>query len=290
MGPLVAIEGTDDLQGESPFWNAREQALYWVDTRNKMVRRFDYASGQIKSWELPELTCSLVARESGGLLIAMETCIVYFDTSSGKIVERIAAPHSPDSGMRFADGRCDRRGRFWVGAKHDATSGPVGILYRFDPDRRFTPTESKIGHPNSLSWSPDDRTLYFADSADLAIRAYPFDIERGAIGARREFAKCVAHPDGAAMDCEGYLWSAQYWGSCVVRYAPDGRVDREIKLPCSLITACTFGGPNLDRLYITTARQLRHITAEELAKQPLAGRLFSIDVGIQGLPEPSFAG
>jgi sugar lactone lactonase YvrE len=290
MGPLVTIEGTNDVQGESPFWCSREQALYWVDTRSKMVRRFDYATQNIASWQLPELTCSLVAREGGGLLVAMETCIVFFDPPSGTIVERIRAPHSPEDGMRFADGRCDRRGRFWVGAKHDATSGPIGILYRFDTDRTFTPTETGLSHPNSLSWSPDDGTMYFADSADLAIRAYPFDIERGRIGARRQFAKCVAHPDGAAMDREGFLWSAQYWGSCVVRYAPDGSIDREVKMPCSLVTACTFGGPNLDRLYITTARQLRHISAEELAKQPLAGRLFAIDVGVTGLPETRFAG
>jgi L-arabinonolactonase len=290
MGPLVNIAGTDDLQGESPVWSEREQALYWVDTRGSMVRRLDFASDRVDSWQLPELTCSLAMRESGGLLVAMETCIVHFDPPSGKIVERIAAPHPPDAGMRFADGRCDRRGRFWVGAKHDATSGPIGILYRFDPDKKFTPMETKIGHPNSLAWSPDSRTMYFADSADLAIRAYRFDIERGTIGERRAFAKCEAHPDGAAMDCEGYLWSAQYWGWKVVRYAPDGSIEREIKLPCSLVTACTFGGPDLDRLYITTARQLRHITQAELALQPLAGSLFSIDVGVRGMPEPRFAG
>jgi len=290
MGPLVDVPGTDDVQGESPIWSQREQALYWVDTRGYMIRRMDFASGKITSWKMPELPCSLVLRQSGGLLIAMETCIVTFDPGSGEIVERIAAPHKPEAGMRFADGRCDRRGRFWVGAKHDATSGPIGILYRFDPDRKFTPTETGIGHPNSLAWSPDNRTMYFADSADLAIRAYPYDVESGTIGARGHFAKCVAHPDGAAMDEEGCLWSAQYWGSSVVRYAPDGSIEREIKMPCSLITACTFGGPNMDRLYITTARQLKHITAEDLAKQPLAGRLFSIDVGIRGLPETAFAG
>jgi L-arabinonolactonase len=290
VGPLVNIPGTEDIQGESPLWSESEQALYWVDTRGYMVRRMDYASGDIASWKMPELPCSLVAREAGGLLIAMESCIILFDPATGKTIERIGAPHAPDAGMRFADGRCDRRGRFWVGAKHDTTSGPVGILYRLDPDRKFTATETGIGHPNSLAWSPDNKTMYFADSADLAIRAYPFDFESGTIGARRHFATCVAHPDGAAMDREGYLWSAQYWGSSVARYAPDGSLDREIKMPCSLITACTFGGPNLDRLYITTARQLRHITAEDLAKQPLAGALFSIDVGIRGMPEPLYGG
>lgn len=272
------------------MWSEREQALYWVDTRGYMIRRLDYASGRINSWQMPELPCSLVIRDEGGLLIAMESCIATFDPLSGQITERIAAPHPPDAGMRFADGRCDRRGRFWVGAKHDATAGPVGILYRFDPDRRFTPTEQEIGHPNSLAWSPDNRIMYFANSGEEAIRCYSYDIETGTLSERRQFAKCVAHPDGAAMDAEGYLWSAQYWGSCVVRYAPNGTVDREIKMPCSLITACTFGGPKLDRLYITTSRQTRHITAEELAKQPLAGRLFFIDTGIQGLPETRFAG
>jgi L-arabinonolactonase len=290
VGQLINIPGTDDLQGESPFWSEREHALYWVDTRGYMVRRLNYATGEIESWKMPELPCSLVERKAGGLLIALESCLILFDPATGKTLERISAPHSPDAGMRFADGRCDRRGRFWVGAKHDATSGPVGILYRVDPNRNFTATETKIGHPNSLAWSPDNKTMYFADSADLSIRAYQYDVEKGTVGERRLFARCVAHPDGAAMDREGYLWSAQYWGSCIVRYAPDGSIEREIKMPCSLITACTFGGPKLDRLYITTARQLKHITAEELAKQPLAGALFSIDVGIQGMPETPFAG
>jgi sugar lactone lactonase YvrE len=290
MERLVKVEGTDDLQGESPVWCTRERALYWVDTRNRMVRRLDYATGEITSWEFPELTCSIVMREAGGLLVAMETCIAVFDPASGKTVDRIPAPHAPDSGMRFADGRCDRRGRFWVGAKHDATSAPVGFLYRVDPDRSFTPMETKVSMPNSLSWSPDNRIMYFADSAEKTIFAYPFDIERGTVGARKPFATSHAAPDGAAMDHEGCLWSAEYWGGRVVRYAPDGRVDREIKLPVSLVTACTFGGPDLDILYITTARQRHHLSDEELAKQPLAGALFAIDVGIEGMPEPRFAG
>lgn len=290
MNTVVAVKGTDDVQGESPVWSEREQALYWVDTRGYKIRRLDYVSGQITSWDTEELPCSLVVREAGGLLVALESCIVTFDPQTGQITERIPAPQMPTTGMRFADGRCDRRGRFWVGRKEDATSGPVGVLYRFDPDRTFTPTERELGHPNSLAWSPDNRTMYFANSGEEAIRCYPYDIDTGTIGERRMFAKCVAHPDGAAMDREGYLWSAQYWGSCVVRYAPDGSIDREIKMPCSLITACTFGGPNMDRLYITTSRQLKHITPEELAKQPLAGALFFIDVGVQGMFEARFAG
>ena len=288
MDQLRQIGNEKDIQGESPVWCAREQALYWVDTRSRLVRRLDHASGQINSWKLPGLTCSIVIRDAGGLLVAMQNAIVLFDARTGEVLERINAPHAPEAGMRFADGRCDRRGRFWVGAKHDASSAPIGFLYRFDPDHSFTAMETGVAMPNSLAWSPDNRSMYFADAAVRTIFTYSFDIEHGTIAARKPFAICDWSPDGAAMDSEGYLWNAGYRGWRVTRYAPDGRVDREIKLPVSLVTACTFGGPNMQTLYITTARQ--KMTEEALAEQPLAGALFAIDAGVRGLEEPRYAG
>ncbi|MSQ50595.1 MAG: SMP-30/gluconolactonase/LRE family protein [Betaproteobacteria bacterium] len=217
MNQLKQIGGHLDIQGESPVWCAREQALYWVDTRSRLVRRLNHASGRINTWQLPEFTCSIVIRDAGGLLIAMQNAIVLFDTGSGEIVERISAPHLPEAGMRFADGRCDRRGRFWVGAKHDASSAPIGFLYRFDPDRSFTAMETNVAMPNALSWSPDNRTMYFADAAVRTIFTYAFDMERGTIANRKSFASCDWSPDGAAMDSDGYLWNAGYRGWRVTR-------------------------------------------------------------------------
>ena len=144
-----------------------------------------------------------------------------------------------------------------------------------------------ISIPNSLAWSPDGRTMYFADSLCHTIYAFAFTPETGDVGTRRVFAETAApaFPDGSAMDCEGCLWNAEFFGGRVVRYAPDGRVDRVITCPLDRPTCCAFGGPDLRTLFITSTCQ--NMAAAERAAQPLAGALFAIDVDVQGLPEPA---
>ena len=143
--------------------------------------------------------------------------------------------------------------------------------------------------PNALCWSPDGSTMYWADSPQRQILAFPYDPATGTPGEPRIFAEITAPavPDGATVDAEGYLWSAQYNGSRVVRYAPDGSVDRVITLPATQITSCAFGGTNLSTLFITSATQ--NLSADVLATQPLAGALFVVDVGVKGVREPRYA-
>jgi len=289
MADIQRIGATSDILGEGPIWDVREQALYWVDIRKPAVQRYDWATRTVKSWSMPEMVGSLAVREKGGLVVALKSQIAFFDLATGAL-DRIASPEVGREAMRFNDGKCDRQGRFWAGTMNDVTRDPEGTLYRLDPVRGCVSMERGIRIPNSLAWSVDSRTLYFADSPLRTIFSYPFDPATGEIGAPLSFAtvEAPAIPDGATIDAEGCLWSAHYDGWRVVRFMPDGRIDRVIDLPVQRPTSCQFGGPDLRVLFVTTARQ--KLTPQELATQPLAGALLALDVGVRGVAEARYVG
>ena len=239
---------------------------------------------------MPERLCALALREKAGMVIALASGFAFFDPASGAI-ERLAAPEAHLPSNRMNDGKCDRRGRFWAGTMDDRLTSPTASLYRLDPDLSCHRMEGGIGISNSLSWSPDNTTFYFADSLRKTIFAYDFDIDAGSIRNRRVFADCndqEGTPDGSTIDAEGFLWNAHWDGWKLVRYAPDGRVDRIVPLPVQKPTSCMFGGPDLSTLYVTSA--IWDLGAEALKGQPHAGGVFALDVGVRGLPEPRFAG
>lgn len=219
----------------------------------------------------------------------MPSGFAFLDTRDGRIAPAARFPWA-DPALRFNDGRCDRRGRFWAGTMHatDLSLTPHGALYRLDAAGDCRKMQDRLHAPNSLAWSPDDRVMYFADTRVRTIFACPYDIDTGAMGPRRVFATPEVMPDGATVDSEGFLWSAAWGGGRITRYAPDGRVDREMALPVRRPTACTFGGPDLGTLFITTATWRE--TAEDLRHQPLAGAVLAFEPGVAGLPDPVFAG
>jgi sugar lactone lactonase YvrE len=277
-----------DVLGESALWCAREGALYWVDIRAPALRRFEPQTGEITSRTLPDLCAAVVQAGDDRLLLAMRSGVFTFDTRSQALMP-LVAPEPESSGNRLNDSKCDRRGRLWTSSMRDFGLATSGSLYRIDGDLACTPVLSDITVPNSLSWSPDDRTMYFADTPDGRLRAYDFDPEKGRLGDMRilvEGGVVPGRPDGATVDADGCVWSARYEGGCVARITPQGRVDRIIEVPSSRVTSCAFGGPDLRTLYITTARQ--KLTADELRAQPLAGSLFAVRVETSGLPEPRF--
>jgi len=277
-----------DVLGEGPVWDVQEQALYWVDIRKPAVRRYDGGNRKVTSWVLPEMVGSLAVRNQGGLLLALKSALVVFDLTSGSM-QRVASPEADEPSQRFNDGKCDRQGRFWAGTMNDAARLPHGTLYRFDRSGCVA-VESGVTIPNSLCWSPDGRTMYFSDSWTRTICAFDFDPATGQAANKRPFATTAAPaiPDGATIDAEGCLWCAEYDGWRITRFAPDGRRIRSIDLPLQRPTSCMFGGPNLDTLFVTSATQ--RLSSEELAKQPLAGALLAMDVGVRGLPETRFDG
>jgi sugar lactone lactonase YvrE len=171
---------------------------------------------------------------------------------------------------------------------HNVTRAPEGVLYRLDAGAPLVAKHSGICIPNSLAWSPDGRTMYFADSLRYTIFAYDYDVATGEMSRERVFATSTkpAFADGSTVDADGFLWNAEFNGWRVVRYAPDGRIDRVIELATHRPTCCTFGGPNLDILFVTTASQ--QMSPEEIAQQPLAGSLLAFEAGARGLPEPRF--
>jgi sugar lactone lactonase YvrE len=287
MTTLTRIGTQRDILGESPLWHDEEHALYWIDIRRPALRRLDFPTGAIDIWPMPDLVGSIAFCDDGRLLVALSDRIALFDTRSREFAT-LVRPEPRVEGHRFNDGRCDRQGRFWVGTMHNVSRGPEGVLYRIESGKPLEKVRSDICIPNSLAWSPDGRTMFFADSLRYSIFAYEFDGATGEMGNERVFCTTLhpGFPDGSAVDADGFLWNAEYNASRVVRYAPDGRVDRIIDVPTRRPTCCAFGGPDLGTLYITTCSQ--QMTPAELAAEPLAGALFACQPGVRGIPEPRF--
>jgi sugar lactone lactonase YvrE len=281
------IGDTTDIVGEGPVWCPVEQALYWVDIMAPAVRRWDATTDKTTSWAMPEPVGSLALGDAG-ILVALKTALSLFDPATGAF-RQVAPPHDDDPDMRFNDGKCDRQGRFWVGSMGITKRGPRGRLYRMDAKAGWQTVLDGIDIPNGLCWSPDGRTMYFADSVQHTLWAFPYDPATGAIGERRVFLRTDPSevPDGGTVDAEGFVWSARFGGSRVVRHAPDGRVDRVIEVPARQVTSCAFGGADLTTLFITSAAV--NMTAEQRAANPFAGALMALDVGVRGLPEPRYA-
>jgi len=277
-----------DILGECPLWDAIAQCLYWVDIRRPAIRRFTHATGEVQTWTMPELVGSIALVEDGRLLVAMPTQIALFDPVNGELSAWVPSLSLPQ-GHRFNDGRCDAQGRFWVGSMHNITRAPEGTLFCLEGSGPLKEVRHGVCIPNSLAFSPNGDTLYFADSLHYRIYAHPYAPESGLMGEAQVFAESAppAFPDGSAVDAEGFVWNAEFNGGRLLRYAPDGSLDRVIHLPVERPTCCAFGGPNLDILYITSTSQ--NMTELERQKNPMAGALMVIVPGVHGLPEPRFS-
>jgi len=288
--PVVecVVDGKNTL-GESVIWHPVENVLYWVDVRAPALYRLR-SDGAVDTIALPGLAGGVVPRRAGGLAIALKDGFYTVDTAS-EAVELIVDPEPDRPDNRINDGRCDRAGRFWAGTMHVTIREPRGSLYRLDPDHRVTRVRGDITVPNSICFSPDDRTMYLADTYANIILAYDFSLADGTLSRERLFVDTTSHgghPDGSCVDADGCMWNAEYRAARVVRYTPAGTIDRWIALPVSQPTCCCFGGPDLDTLYITSSRQ--RMAPEALAREPLAGGVFAVRPGVQGLPEAAYAG
>jgi len=286
------VQGADIL-GEVPLWCARTRKLWWIDVRRPAIQSYDPASGKHAAVRLaPELLIGSIAlREAGGLLLATNSGFYIYDPQQMHAPAPIANPEAHLPEHRMNDGKCDRRGRFWVGSMKDGVREPVGNFYRLDADHACHFQFGGIHVPNSIAWSPDSRTMYFADTHVQLIWAYDFDLDDGVMSNRRVFkdwSGTPAKPDGSTVDADGCLWNAMVGTGQVVRLTPDGRVDRVIQLPITNATCPAFGGDRLDTLYVTSHTQ--RLSAAQAAREPLGGGLFALRPGVQGLPEPRYAG
>ncbi|WP_158891473.1 MULTISPECIES: SMP-30/gluconolactonase/LRE family protein [unclassified Pseudomonas] len=279
--------------GECPVWHVAEQALYWVDIPAKRLHRWT-PTGALDSWSAPEMLACIAAREGGGWLAGLESGLFALQAkASGQLSgECLVALDHAQPVMRCNDGRCDRQGRFLVGTMvQDMAQGvPAGRLYSHAAGEGARLLLDDLIVPNGLALSPDGRTLYLSDShpSRQLIWAFDYDPDSGTPGNRRLFVDMNAYPgrpDGAAVDVDGCYWICGNDAGLIHRFTPDGRLDRSLAVPVRKPAMCAFGGRNLDTLFVTSIRP-----GGDLSDQPLAGGLFALDPGVQGLPEPAFAG
>jgi sugar lactone lactonase YvrE len=275
--------------GECPMWSAREQVLYWQDIDAPALHRFDPRTGRDVAMPMPASVGCFALREGGGFVVALRTGVHLVD-ATGAVYRRIAAPPYDPAHHRFNDGRCDPRGRLWVGTMNENRDAPSGALYRLDPDFTLREMVSGIMISNGLAWSPDGGTMYHADTHAHTVWAYDYDLDTGTPSKRRVFAQWqgeTERPDGATVDSRGHYFVAFYRGGKVMELSPGGSLVAEHRVPAMCPTMPAFGGPDLRTLYVTSARKQRE--PAELAEFPHSGGLFAKQVDAPGLPEPRFA-
>lgn len=291
MATLEHILPSRNKLGEGPVWDANEQVLYWVDIRNNSYARFDPASGLQDVYDVGVPIGVLAVRSRGGLVMATKNGFAFWDPKVRRL-EYIKNPEQGKPYMRFNDGEVDSRGRFWAGSMSEAdNSQPEGVLYRLDPDLSIHVMETGLGISNGLGWSPDDKIMYLTDSAKGTIYAYDFDAETGGITNRRVFVDATNEsydPDGLKIDSQGYVWSACWNGAKVLRYTPEGKLDRTIDVPALRPTSCVFAGSDLTDLYITSSRDA--LTQGQLEDYPFSGDLFRLRTDVKGLQQHKFLG
>ncbi len=274
--------------GEGPIWVERDQSLYWTDIKGQKI--FRLAEGRaLDQWDTPFRVGSIAPRETGGFIAGTDQGFAAIDLDLGSF-DIIGNPEPDRLDNRSNDGKVDRDGYFWAGTMDDTERTASGALYRLDFDLRCTRMEDGYRVPNGPAFSPGGRLMYHADSARQIIYVYDLG-EGGTLGERNTFARFAendGYPDGMTVDAEGCLWVAFWDGWCVRRFSPAGECIRIVDLPVQRPTSLAFGGPDLDRLYVTSAS----IGLDELAlkMQPLAGAMFQCDPGISGVAEIPFGG
>ncbi len=287
----LVIDARAEL-GEGPLWDVAEQRLYWIDSLGAAVHSCDADGGAPRSWRVPEHIGSLALREKGGAIVSLRDGFYTLDFATGDC-RKLADPDPGKPRIRMNDGKVDRQGRFVAGYMDYEEREPICSVFRLDPNGAVAKLDDGIVCSNGPCWSPDGRTFYFSDTNTRDIWAYDYDLATGEATNRRVFCSFPANglnglPDGATVDAEGFLWSASVYEGKLVRFAPDGRLDRMVGLPVESTTSVSFGGPNLDIAFVTSmARTVKGVKPRERE----AGGLFAVHgLGVRGLQEPRFAG
>jgi sugar lactone lactonase YvrE len=276
--------------GEGPVWDDRRERLLFVDIMRGHVHEFDPATGRDRVIEVGQPVGALALAERGDWIVAAKDGFHRLDPDSGR-VSLLASVEADSKETRMNDGAVDPAGRFWAGTMGMDSVSERGTLYRLDPDGSVHAMLAPVSISNGIDWSPDARLMYYVDTMTGRIDVFDFDLAAGAISNRRPFVsvpESEGWPDGLVVDAEGGVWLALWEGGGVRRYTPDGRLDRRIDLPVSLVTKPAFGGPALQDLYITSA--WIELDPAGRAEEPAAGGLFRTRPGVGGTPARRFAG
>lgn len=291
----MRIEIVADLKttlGEGPLWDVEQQRLYWLDSFDGRILRCTADGRELRAWDVGQKIGSMALRREGDrALVALQGGIHDLDLASGELT-LIHAPEPDLPHNRLNDGKVDRQGRFVFGSMDTLEESASGRLYRLDPDLSLHVLDEGIICSNGPCWSPDGSTLYFTDTWTGEQWSYAYDTATGTVGERRTRNRIDTAgggaADGATVDAEGCLWQALVYAGQLVRYTPDGQVDRIIEMPVKKVTSVMFGGPELDVLYVTS------MARPPLPRFPgdgqLRGALFAIhDLGVRGIAERRFA-
>ena len=277
--------------GEGPLWDCEQQLLYWIDSADGRIFRSTAEGSQIRAWDVGQKIGSMaLCRDGAHAIVALQNGLSKLDLADGTLTELID-PEADLPNNRLNDGKVDKRGRFVFGSMDTLEESASGKLYSYRPDGSLAVLDEGITVSNGPCWSPDGETLYFCDTWTGEIWAYDYDLDTGAVANRRTFARVDTSSggaaDGATVDADGYLWQALVYGGKIIRYAPDGSVDRVIDFPVRKPTSVMFGGADLDVLYVTS------MARPPLPRFPgdgqLRGSLFAIrGLGVHGIPETRF--
>ena len=281
---MQAEQITDSItyHGEGPVWFPREGVLHWVDMLAGDVLTLKN-SGNVTRKHVGDIVAAVRPRRDGGAVIGVERGFALMD-SVGEVTTLPEIWSSEK--IRMNEGGCDPDGRFYCGSMaYDQTPGAAKV-FRLSPDGSVDIVLEGVTVSNGLEWGPDGTLAYYNDTATFSVSVFDYSLENG-LHNRRTLTTIAdsGRPDGLTVDAEGGIWTAIANQSAVHRYSPEGKLDQVINLPATKVTACTFGGVNLDELYITTSR-------EDLpeGEEPRAGALFRVEPGVKGMPTREFAG
>jgi len=272
--------------GEGPTWDAARGVVWWVDIKGHQLHATSL-DGTDRVLDVARPLGCVVLRASGGLAGATPDGFVAVDADDGRLT-LLAAVEADDPETRMNDGKVDPAGRLWAGTMFDHEGPGGGALYRLDPDLRVTTMLKPVDISNGLDWTDDGRGMVYIDTPKLRLDRFEYDAATGDLGDRRPWVTIpegAGSPDGMTLDAEGCAWVALWGAWCVVRFAPDGTPLSRIDVPAASTSSCTFGGPDLDQLFITTAQWPDPATAA-----PGAGRLYVARPGVRGRPGTAFAG
>ena len=285
---IIQVIACHNILGEGPLWDVEEKTIYWVDIDDRKIQRFSMTTNTYEAFNQPLKVGVIAKRAKSGFICGTDGGLHFWQPENNQFTF-IAHPEAGKKDARFNDGKVDRKGRFWVGTM--TPQGASSALYRLNADLKIEQMVSHVTISNGIGWSPDNHTMYHAESMRHTIFAYDFNLETGEIANRRVFAQSAESegvPDGLTVDSEGYVWCAIYDGWKLVRFDPLGQRALEIPMPVARPSSCAFGGDALNLLFVTTISE--GLGQAELEAQPLAGDLFVFETDFKGLPEPKFEG
>jgi D-xylonolactonase len=291
MNNLEIIADFGDLNGEAPVWDQETGCLYWTDCIGMKFCRFESHSGQSKILRRGLEVTGYALNEDGGYVIANSKGMWLWD---GAEQLKLIASEVDGAICQMNDAAADPQGRFLAGSYFYNPNGdyPLGCLFSVDTDGRATVLDDGIQLANGIAFSPDGTQLYFTDSAARVIYRYDYNVKTGEARNRSALIRVPLEegvPDGLAVDAEGYLWSAQWYGGCVVRYDPDGTIERRISIPAKQTSSIAFGGSNMDEFFITTAAEYFQSplipSNFDWSSGVMGGALFRGRLGIEGKPQ-----